>query len=421
MMPKTLLRCALLAALLATPAGILGQAGGPPLTPKNPSAVDTPEVHLARAQAAFENQRLAEAEREYRAALALDPKLTVRARFPLAVVLFGMQKRVEARQEFEKIHAQTGDDPNLNYYLGRLDLNDNHFDSAIHNLTIAASAPPFPDTFFYLGTAYWRKGDLDSAEKWLNKAASVDPRNPAVQTRLGNLDQARGRKEEAEKAFARATELRQEDLAATQVGLECSRALDTQPLEQARQLCQKLYNPNDEGDLVTLGLLYGRHRDYADALEPFRLATQLDPDAYETQFNLGLTYFRMKRYEEARAPLEKAAALRPDTFEVVAPLGATLYVLGDDAAAYPVLDRANRLNPQNTDISGLLAKTAMNLAAKAWATNDLTHARRYLLRAAEARPEDPEPYRRLAQIDEARGDSASAQHEREEADRLTPH
>lgn len=420
-MPKPILRHLTLAALLAASLALAAQ----PRSQDQPSgatvAADTPEIHLARAHQAFANQRLPEAEREYRAALALDARLTVRARFPLAVVLFGLEKREAARQEFEAVRSETGDNPNLNYYLGRLDLMDGNLDSAIHNFTIAAADPPFPDTDYYLGSAYLKKVDLDSAEKWLKKAAALAPRDARVQTRLGNLYLARGRKEEAEKAFARSAELRQRDLAATQQGLECSRSLATQPLEQARVVCQKLFDRNDESRLMTLGLLYGQHGDYADAVEPFRIATGLDPDAYETQFNLGLTYFRLKRYGEARAPLERAAALRPDAFEVVAPLGAVLYVLGDDAAAYFVLDHANRLNPQNSDVSGLLAKVALNLAARSWAKTDTARARQYLLRAAEARPNDPEPHRRLAEIDEASGDLAAAQRERDQADRLSSH
>lgn len=381
---------------------------------------DTPEVHLARAHEALANQRLPEAEREYRAALALDPQLTVRARFPLAVVLFGLGKREAARREFEAVRSETGDNPNLNYYLGRLDLMEGDLDSAIHNLEIAAAHPPFPNADYYLGSAYLKKGNLDSAEEWLKKAAALAPRDAAVQTRLGNLYLARGGKEEAEKAFARSAELRQQDIAATEQGLECSRSLKTQPIEQARAVCQRLFDPNDEGKLVTLGLLYGQQRDYLDAVEPFRLAAQLDPDAYDTQFNLGLTYFRLKRYGEARVPLEKAAALRPDVFEVIAPLGAVLYVLGDDAAAYPVLDHANRLNPQNSDVSGLLAKVALSLAGQSLAKTDTARARQYLLRAAQARPNDPEPHRRLAEIYESSGQHAEAQRERQQADRLGP-
>jgi len=386
-----------------------------------PSAADSPEIHLARGHDDLNHNRYEQAATEFRAALALDPRLTVRARFPLAVTLFALQDRDEARKQFEMIRSETGDDPNLSYYLGRLDFSEGKFDSAIRNLTLAAVRQPFPDTHYYLGYAYLKKRDLDSAEKWLKKAAELAPRDFRVQERLGLLYQAMDRKEEAQKAFARSTELHQQDVAANEDALACGHSLDTKPLAQARSTCERLFDPNDLGKLVTLGTLYGDHRNYEDAVEPFRLAAGLDPDSYEMQYNLGLTYFRLKRYADARGPLEQAVALRPDLFEVNAPLGAALYALGNDDAAYPVLDHAHRLNPQNADVSRLLCQTALNLASRSVKKRETTQARQYLLRAAECRPGDPETYRRLADLDDSTGDHAEAQREREQADRLSPH
>ena len=47
------------------------------------------------------------------------------------------------------------------YYLGRLDLMEGKVDEAILKLTIAASDPPFPDTPYYLGFAYFKKRDWE--------------------------------------------------------------------------------------------------------------------------------------------------------------------------------------------------------------------------------------------------------------------
>ncbi|MGH9452911.1 MAG: tetratricopeptide repeat protein [Terriglobia bacterium] len=411
----------MLAALIAafiTPGAGAQNRGQPSVA----SALDnTAEVHLARGHEAFKDHRYQQAEREFRAALALDPRLTVQARFPLAVALFELQEHDEARQQFEIVRSKTGDDPNVNYYLGRLDLMDGNLNSAIHNLTIAASKPPFPDTAYYLGYAFFKKNDFNSAEKWLKTAAKLAPRDARVHEHLGLLYQVMGRKEQAENALALASELRRQDITATQQAIDCDHSLDSKPLDEARAVCQKLINPNDVGSLISLGMLYGQHHDYADAVAPFQLAAKLDPDSYEMQYNLGLTYFRLKRYADARQPLEKAVALRPDLFEVNAPLGAVLYALGDDPEAYRVLDHANRLNPQNADVSLLLCKVALNLASASNQAHRTPQARAYLLRASEAQPDDPEPHRRLAQVYESLGDNKDAQHERDLAGRLSSH
>ncbi len=386
--------------------------------PASTTAEKTPELHLARAHDALKSNRYQAAVREFRAALALDPRLTVRARFPLAVALFNIQDRENSRNEFERVRAEAGDDPNVMYYLGRLDLMDRNLDAAIKELTLAAAKPPFPDTAYYLGYAYFKLGDLNRAEQWLWKAAELAPRDFRAQERLGLLFQATGRKEEAQKAFTLSAELHRHDTEATQVALDCARALDTRPLEAARAVCQKLDDPQDVGSLASLGALYGQHGDYADAVEPFRRAAELEPDSYELQYDLGLTYFRLKRYAEARAPLEKAAELRPDMFETTAPLGAVLYALGDDPAAYEVLCRAHELRPENADISGFLSRVASTLAQRTSDRKEYAAALRYMLKATEVRPNDPEVHRRLAEVYDLLGDESKAAKERELAQRL---
>lgn len=412
----------LLLALLAVSSLLLtAPARGQERSSASGASSDTVEAALARGQEDLNNHRYQQAEAEFRAALALDPHLTVRARFPLAVTLFALQDHDEARKQFEMIRSQTGDDPNVNYYLGRLDLADGSLDSAIRNLALAAARPPFPDTAYYLGDAYLKKHDFGSAEKWLKKAAELAPQDFRIQERLGLLYRAMGRSEEAEKAFALSSKLREQDASANQLGLQCDHSLDTEPLERAREVCQRLLDPADLGDLLTLGMLYGQHHDFEDALQPFRLAAGIDPDSYEVSFNLGLTYFRLRRYAESRAPLQRAAALRPDDFEVNALLGSTLYALGQDASAYSILDHANRLNPQNLDVARFLFNTALSLADRSRQKHDAVGARKYLLRATEVRPDNPRPHRQLAELYEANGDREHARREREQAARLMPH
>ncbi len=111
-----------------------------------PVAGDTPEAHLGKGYEALKQDMYEAAVTEFRAALQLDPSLVLRARFPLAVALFESHKPDEARRELEAVRHEVGDHPNVLYYLGRLDLDDRNFESAIRNLNRAAAKPPFPDT-----------------------------------------------------------------------------------------------------------------------------------------------------------------------------------------------------------------------------------------------------------------------------------
>ena len=160
-----------------------------------PSTKETSDAHLGRGYDALKNDRYDVAVTEFRAALQIDPKLTLRARFPLAVALFELHKPGEARRELETVRRETGDHPNILYYLGRLDLDDRNFAGAIRHLTEAAANPPFPDTTYYLGFAYFKQGDLTGAEKWLKEAAQANPHDARVPYQLGALYRKQGREE----------------------------------------------------------------------------------------------------------------------------------------------------------------------------------------------------------------------------------
>jgi TolA-binding protein len=78
--------------------------------------LDSAETHLGKGYDALKQDRYEVAAQEFRAALALDPSLVLRAQFPLAVSLFEQHKSAEARREFEAVRREIGDHPNISYY-----------------------------------------------------------------------------------------------------------------------------------------------------------------------------------------------------------------------------------------------------------------------------------------------------------------
>src|SRR5260370_42620874 len=96
-----------------------------------------------------------------------------------------MKKPDEVRREFEAVRREAGDHPNISYYFGRLDLDELHFENAIRNLNQAIAQPPFPDTAYHLGFAYFKQCDLAAAEKWLKEAAQSIPPDARIQYQLG--------------------------------------------------------------------------------------------------------------------------------------------------------------------------------------------------------------------------------------------
>jgi Flp pilus assembly protein TadD len=379
---------------------------------------DSPDAHLGRGYDALRNDKYEVATAEFRAALKLDPKLTLRARFPLAVALFEMKKPEEARREFEAVRREAGDHPNISYYLGRLDMDELHYESAIRNLNQAMAQPPFPDTAYYLGFAYFKQGDLAAAEKWLKEAAQLNPHDARVQYQLGLVYRKQGREQDAKQAMALSGEQRQRDSSQSQLRLECAQKLDQAPRAEAHAVCEQLYDPDDAEKLTELGTIYGQHGDVEAALKPLRRAAELAQQSPQMQYNLALAYYQLNQFEEARTPLSNAVTRWPDIFQLAALYGAVLSKLGEDLLAYQALQHAHELNAQDSATGDLLYLTTLSLARKTQSARQYPDALRYFHEAAKLKPQEPAPHRGLADIYKLTGRSAQATNEQREADRL---
>ncbi len=387
--------------------------------PATPAPQDSPEPHLGKGYDALKQDRYEEAVSEFRAALRLDPSLVLRARFPLAVALFELHKSDEARQELEAVRQEVGDHPNVLYYMGRLDLEDHNFESAIKNLNKAAAKPPFPDTAYYLGFAYFKNGDLASAEKWLKEAARLNPRDARVPYQLGFVYRKEGRPEEAQKTLEASEALRKLDENESNLRTECGKRLDQGPREEARTFCDQLYVPDDAAKLTALGTIYGQHGDPEAALKPFRKAAKLAPQSPQMQYNLALTYFQLRQFEQARAPLAKALQRWPDLFQLNALYGAVLEKLGENVAAYKALHHAQQLNPNDPGTTDGLYRIALTMAEKDLGARQYSNSLTYLEEAIKLRPQEPEPHRRLAEVYRHTNHPAEAAAEQREGDRLS--
>ena len=390
-------------------------AGSPAAVPPG----NTTQSHLGAGYDDLKNSRYEAAAREFRAALTLDPKLVMQARFPLGVSLFESHQPEKARLQFEIVRREAGDSPSVEYYLGRLDLAEGKLDGAIAELTKAAAQPPFPDTASYLGSAYLKRHDLASAEKWLRKAADLAPHDPAVEFALGQLYKEQGNTDAAQQAFSRSEELRRRQEEVDRLRVDCTQKLAQAPLGQARAVCDQLFDPDDVEKLTILGTLYGNHGDTEAALKPLRRAAELSPNSPQMQYNLAMCYFQLGRYQEARQALAKAVEQWPDLFPLSALYGAVLEKLGEDLPAYVAYHHAHELNPQDANAASALYALALNLGEKSSSANHYADAMRYLNEAALLRPQEAEPHRRLAAVYEAAGRRKEAEAEQREADRVT--
>ena len=383
-----------------------------------PTAVPAAESHVSKGYDALKEDRYDEAAEEFRAALAADSSLVLRARFPLAVALFESHQIDEARREFETVRQEVGDHPNVLYYLGRIDIEQLNFPGAIQELKKAAAKPPFPDTTYYLGFAYLKQGDLVNAEKWLKDAEQRNPSDSRIPYQLGIVYRKEGLEDKAKQSVALSQRLRQRDTNESRIKTECEAKLQQGPREAARAVCDQLYNPDNAEKLTALGTLYGQHGDPEAALKPLKRAAELAPQAPQMQYNLALTYFQLNQFENARKPLAAAIQRWPDLFPLNRLYGAVLMKAGELPSAYDALRHAHQLNPQDADTVAMLYATSLDLARRAQNNRQYPESLRYLEEAVQLKPKDPEPHRRLADIYQLTGRPADAEAEQEKAEQL---
>jgi protein O-GlcNAc transferase len=378
----------------------------------------TAATHLGKGYEALKQDRYDAAVEEFRAALQQDPKLTLRARFPLAVALFELKRFDEAGKELQTVQRETGEHPNVLYYLGRIDLEQRNFADAVANLRKAAAQPPFPDTHYFLGYAYFKQGDLPSAEKWLEQAAQAMPRDARVQYQLGQLYRRQDREQDAQKALARSEDLRQRDDTESKLRLQCAQRLAQGPREEARKICDQLYDENSADKLTELGTLYGQHGELEAALKPLQRAAELAPQSPQMQYNLALVYFQLNRFQDARAALADSAKRWPDLFQVVSLYGATLFKLGESEEAHQTLRHAQELNPSDAATGDLLYLSALGVARKNQSAKQYADALKFFQEAASIKPQEPAPHRGMAEVYSLTGRSEQAAKEQAEAERL---
>ncbi len=108
----------------------------------------------------------------------------------------------------------------------------------------------------------------------------------------------------------------------------------------------------------------------------------------------------------------------PDIFQLNSLYGAVLMKMGELGLAYDALRHARELDPQDATTIEMLYATTMDLARQSQGKGQYPESLRYLDEAANLKPKDPEPHRRLAEIYTLTGQPSEAEAERVKAERL---
>jgi tetratricopeptide (TPR) repeat protein len=374
------------------------------------SSVQEAKSALSEGLKYLDQARYPQAIAAFRKALELDAHLT-NARYDLGVACFSSGQFDEARQAFQQVLRDNPRQAFSLYVLSRLDLVEDNLDAAIGGFQLLLKQNPVADELYYLGSAYFRKGNMEEAFRVLQQAATQKPNDYRIPLLLARAYQKTGQDAKAAEQATLSEKLRDSYRRKSQEILDCTVALNSQPLESAVQRCQQLLDGADSTKLVTLGVLLAERQLFDQAIPPLAKACRLDPENYEPHFNLGLTYFRMKNYQQAKKPLEMAVSLRPESYDALALLGSTLFALGDDYAAVQHLRHAHQLRPAEEKVTSLLLEQLRIIAHHLFDGQDYEQSVAYLQEALSLKPDEPELRSQLAQATAALRNNKPPRHQ----------
>ena len=350
-------------------------------------------AHLGSGNQLMQAERYAEAAEQFEQALR-DESAMSEARDQLAVCYFELRDYARARPLFEQMAATRGSARTGAYYLGRIDLIDRHFDSAIRRFRSIPRSHPVRDELYYLGSAFYKQEKYAESAEILRQAVVQNPRDSRIHQLLARAYQKLGRSDQAEEEFAETRRLHDYYLEGSTAIGGCRSLLIQQKVDDAWALCRPLTDTDDVDKIVAIGMLFGQSEHYAQALEIWEKAAALDPDSSEIQYNLALTRFHLKDVRRARDNAAAAVRLRPDFVEANILYGSILYMGREDHEALAVLSRAHELKPGDKTVDRLLAEE-LSIAS---ADQDCKRAAESLKRAIALQPDLPTISSRLAQL-----------------------
>ena len=338
-----------------------------------------PEIMHIMAGRAYESAKLhADAEREYKAAIAINPK-TSRGHYFLG--LFYLTKNSweptpQAKQEFLAEVAINPKDFFGNYFLGYLASVEKKYPESDAYLKVAAAAKPdWPEPYLYMGLNAYGAGSDANAEKYLRKAIELTGADEArnnYQVRrayftLGRILIRTGKRDEGTRLIQKSREMeaklvvdaRQQALSPREIASD-SPALATDqtilvsnesmspsnpaaPIDEqsfnklALTSEQKVQAKASEVRLRSilssayndLGTSEARRKDYSTALLHFQDAERWSSETPGLMRNIGLAAFRAENYTESARALKAVLAADPSDQRSQAMLAMSLFSIKD--------------------------------------------------------------------------------------------
>jgi len=265
-----------------------------------------------RGQEELNRQQLEEAERDFRAVLALDPK-SGGAYANLGVVYMRRREWSKALTELHQAEKLMPQIAGVRLNIGLAYYRQNEFLKAIPPFeSVVRGQPQATQARYLLGLCYF------FAERWADAARVLEP---LWEQESGQLPYLYVLSNAAHRAG--------------------QKALDDRASEQLI----KLGDGSPEYHLF-VGKYHLNLGQNDLALADFQAAAAANPNLPFVHFNLGMTYLNKQDYAQARSEFLKDAAVEPDLALDYDELGSVYWLTEDDANAERSYQQALRLNPR---------------------------------------------------------------------------
>lgn len=338
------------------------------------------DLHILFGQAFEQTEYAAEAEREFKTAIALEPRVA-KAHFYLGFVILqhgGGERLPEAGKEFDAELKLTPLDFHANFFRGVVasSLND-HKQAVVYLQRAVRINPKSPEACLFLGQSQQELNDLAGAEKNLRLSLKLSDRSPrhVYQDRrthflLGRLLIRTGRKAEGDIELAKAREIQDQLLETDRqaIGKLLGQVVETEsrnvrakqiegsaevPMsatpkrQEAAKTAEFTRVKNQLAEILAeayhnLGVIAVQQGNFDDAFEKFKAASEWKFDLPGLDRNSGIIAFRLAKYDAAIQPLTRHIKADPKDDLARRMLGVSYYLTRNYKQAALVLDPVNQ-------------------------------------------------------------------------------
>jgi tetratricopeptide (TPR) repeat protein len=343
---------------------------------------------------------------EFREALRLDKNLDL-ARIALGKTLMSLQQYSDAAPVLlEYTRRQTGDAQGF-YALGIAYRELKKSDGAIVALQRAAALDPKdPAIHFNLGVLLASAGEADAAIQQLEAAERINPSDPETHSALALLfekagDKARARAEKSKVDALKSSGDRETAIA--KLYQEANQYLSAGNPKAAAESYERAlqFNARDPRLHYNLSLALDKLGDLASERRELEKSVELDPNVAVAQNQLGLLALRRGQQEEAERRFTKALTIDPKFAEAQSNLGVLYSQQGKNAEAAALFQEAIKNDPN-------YSKAYVNLGLLMAQQGALPQAEQQLRSAIRVNSNDASAYAALGMLQAKTGHGAEA-------------